>query len=95
MSNWYYKVVQYFINRQNNKLESHPYGFSDNYNEAYEKFRELYRFYKELGLESTIMCMNPSLPEEKIEPYVRVLDKKGKQLITIIEVAKKDFTREG
>lgn len=88
MSNGYYKVVQYFINKKNNKLESHPYVFSDNYNEAYEKFRELYKFYKDSGLEGSIMCMNPSLPEEKIESYVRALDKKGKQLITIIKATK-------
>lgn len=62
----------------------HVYKFCENYDDAYAEFKWLINYYKEIEVDEVVF--NPSVPMDTIEAYTLFLDKKGKELATIVKV---------
>ena len=61
----------------------HVFNFFDNYDDTYNDFIWLMNHYKEIEVDNVVF--NPSVPMDTIEAYTLFLDKKGKELATIVK----------
>lgn len=79
-----YEIRQYYIEpARNNELRYHIYNYYNTFDEAYIEYINLYKWYDKV--DSKVNVFSISFPENKLESFVRFLDKKNKTLITIKE----------
>lgn len=82
-----YEIRFYRKNDDKNIKDSitwHVYKFAETYDEIYNDFLWVINEFKELQIDNVVF--HPSFPMDTIEPYVLFLDKKGKEMATIVKV---------
>ncbi|SDO87587.1 hypothetical protein [Clostridium gasigenes] len=85
-----YEIRFYYKNEDknfNSTIAYHVYERYSTFEKAYENLIELIELYTEIGVDEVVFM--PGIPIKILEAYVLFLNKKGKDLTTIVENSKR------
>lgn len=79
-----YSIRQYYLEDKN--IRYHDYSFYETYEQAYNDFTELYKEFKEMGIDDAFVFV-PCLPKDKVNSFLEFINKNcSKDLYIIVKI---------